>query len=293
MKQIWEDFKMQYKMGGIMERLIFWNVILFVVPYVLQAILSLFMIPFDFLKFVSVTSNPADLLWKPWSIVTYAFFHNGFLHILFNLIVLNFSGRIFLTFFSSKQLFGLYILGAIFGAFIFMLGYWVFPRFANMFSPMVGASAAVNAILFAAVAYNPMYSIRLLLIGTVKLWHIAAVFFILDLIRLTGSNAGGHLAHIGGAIFGVFFMNQLRNGHDLTRWINGFWDYITSFFSAKPKFKIKTVHRNAQKYAPTAAKSQPSEQQKKIDVILDKISASGYDSLTKEEKEFLFKAGNS
>lgn len=293
MKQIWEDFKLQYKMGGIIERLIFWNIILFVVPYVLQALLSLFMIPFDFLKFVSVTSNPADLLWKPWSIITYGFFHNGFLHILMNLIVLNFSGRIFLTFFSSKQLFGVYILGSIFGAILFILSYWVFPRFSNMFSPMVGASAAVNAILFAAVAYQPMYSVRLLLIGTVKLWHIAAVFFILDLIRLTGSNAGGHLAHVGGAIFGVFFMNQLRKGLDVTRWINGFLTYVNGIFSAQPKSKIKTVHRTTQKYTATAPKAQPSDKQKKIDVILDKISASGYDSLTKEEKEFLFKAGNS
>ena len=295
MKQIWEDFKMQYRMGGILERLIFWNIVLFVVPFVLQAILSLFLIPFDFLKFISVSSNPEDLLWKPWSVFTYAFFHSGFFHILFNLIILNFAGRIFLTFFSQKQLFGLYLMGALFGALLFILGFYIFPRFSNVSIPMIGASAAVNAILFAAVAYNPMYSVRLLLIGTVKLWHIAAVFFLLDIIRLAGSNAGGHLAHIGGAVFGVFFINQLRGGKDITRWIMGFWEYIVGLFSSKPKSNFKKVHRNSSRSTANSKVQPPKvdEHQKKIDAILDKISASGYDSLTKEEKEYLFKAGNS
>jgi membrane associated rhomboid family serine protease len=237
-----------------------------------------------------MSSNPADLLWKPWSLITYAFFHAGFFHILSNLIVFHFSSRLFLTFFTQKQLLGVYIQGAIFGALFFLISYYVFPRFSGLTAPMVGASAAVNAVLFAIAIYAPHMQIRLLLIGNVKLWHIALVFFVLDLIRLSGSNAGGHIAHIGGVFFGYLFISQLKNGNDITKWFSNFIDYMMQL--GKPKKQpFKKVYKNEPAPYRTTSKLSKTEEQKKIDAILDKISQSGYDSLSKEEKEFLFKAG--
>uniref|UniRef100_UPI00404941D8 rhomboid family intramembrane serine protease n=1 Tax=Flavobacterium sp. TaxID=239 RepID=UPI00404941D8 len=286
--RFFDELKLQYKIGGVPEKLIYWNVALFAIPYVIQGLLSLFKIGFDFEQFVSMSSNPADLLWKPWSIITYSFFHATFLHILSNLIVLHFSSRLFLTFFTQKQLLGVYLQGAIFGALFFLISYFVFPKFSGMNHPMVGASAAVSAVLFAIAIYAPQMQIRLLLIGNVKLWHIAIVFFVLDLIRLSGTNAGGHIAHIGGVFLGYLFISQLKKGNDVTKWVSATIDYFTNLGKPKPLRKVYKSE-NPTTYSRTATTKTPN--QKQIDAILDKISQSGYDSLTKEEKEFLFKAG--
>lgn len=286
--RFFDELKLQYKIGGVPEKLIYWNVALFAIPFVLQGLLSLFNIGFNFSHYVSMSSNPVDLLWKPWSIITYAFFHASFFHILSNLIVLHFSSRLFLTFFTQKQLLGVYLLGAIFGALFFLISYFVFPRFSGINAPMVGASAAVNAILFAIAIYAPQMQIRLLLIGNVKLWHIALVFFILDLIRLSGSNAGGHIAHIGGVFLGYLFIAQLKNGNDVTKWVSTTIDYFANLGKPKP---LRKVYKSENPTTYSRSTSNKTSNQKQIDAILDKISQSGYESLTKEEKEFLFKAG--
>jgi membrane associated rhomboid family serine protease len=285
---IFDDLKMQYRLGGVAEKLIFWNIGCFVVPFVLMGILSLLTIQFDFIHWFSLSSNPADLLWKPWSIVTYAFFHAGFFHILFNLLWFHFASRLFQTFFTQKQLLGVYILGAILGGVFFILSFMVFPRFSGLQVPMVGASAAVNAVLIAIAVYSPYMPIRLFFLGNVKLWHIAVTFFILDLIRLSGANAGGHLSHIGGALFGYIFIKQLQNGNDLTQKFSEFVDWILQFFQSKKEKPFRKVHRNEK---PMRQSNEGQITQQQIDAILDKISQSGYDSLTKQEKELLFKAG--
>lgn len=290
MNKFFDDLKLQYRIGGVPEKLIFWNVALFAIPFVLQGILSLFNINFNFEQYVSMSSNPIDLLWKPWSIVTYAFFHAGFFHILSNLIVFHFSSRLFMTFFTQKQLLSVYLQGAIFGALFFLISYFIFPRFSGMNAPMVGASAAVNAVLFAIAIYAPQMQIRLLLIGNVRLWHIALIFFILDLIRLSGTNAGGHIAHIGGVFLGYLFVNQLKNGKDITKWLTNTIEYFMNL--GKPKSTpFKKVYKTDQNGQGSNVSTRKSENQQKIDAILDKISQSGYDSLSKAEKEFLFKAG--
>lgn len=285
---ILDDLKMQYRLGGVAERIIFWNIACFVIPYVLMGILSLFTVQFDFFHWFSLSSNPSDLLWKPWSIITYAFFHAGFLHIFFNLLWFHFAARLFQTFFTQKQLLGVYFLGAIVGGVFFILSFLVFPRFSGLNVPMVGASAAVNAVLIAIAVYAPHMSIRLFFLGNVKLWHIAVCFFILDLIRLSGSNAGGHLSHIGGALFGYIFIKQLQNGNDLTRFFSAFIDWFLAFFKSKKEKPFRKVHRNEN---PASQTNTNNISQQQIDAILDKISQSGYDSLTKKEKELLFKAG--
>ena len=196
-----DDLKLQYNMGGIVTQLIFWNVALFVLPWLFFALLFLLGVNIDYIHYVSLSSNPADLLWKPWSLLSYAFFHSGIMHIIFNMIVLNFSGRLFMTYFTSKQLLGLYVLSAIFAGISYILVFYVL----NINAPIVGASAAIMAILVATTTYHPLMDLRLLIIGNVKLWHITAVIIIIDLMQLRSENMGGHISHLSGAFFGFIF----------------------------------------------------------------------------------------
>ncbi len=298
---ILDDLKTQYRVGGIRQRLIFWNVGLFVIPMILFSILRLSGIDlpeWDWnyrgaygQDWFSLSSDPAHLLWKPWSLILYAFLHSGFLHLLFNMIMLHFSGRLFLTFFTQKQLFGVYLLGGIFAGLLYIASYNLIPTLANTQAGMTGASAAIMAILFAVTAYSPMYSVRMLLIGTVKLWHIAAVLLVLDLISVSVENTGGHIAHLGGALFGYLYIVALRSGTDLSKGVSAAIDFVARIFRPrKKKAHFTAVHRNT---APPRPSVKPKDiTQKQIDEILDKISRSGYDSLTKEEKEFLFRLQN-
>src|SRR5690606_36628839 len=163
-----------------------------------------------------------------WTFSTYSFFHGGFWHLVFNMIVLNFSGRLFLTFFTEKQLLGTYTLGVVFSGIIYVLAYSLFPLGNAL---LVGASASITAILFATVSYAPLMSIRLLLIGYVKLWHIAAVILVLDILQIGLSNTGGHISHLAGALFGFTFVYFLKKGTDLSR----VTDFVFTLFSRGKK----------------------------------------------------------
>ena len=284
-----EDLKFQYKIGNVGVRLIFWNLILFAVPEVVFAVLQLFHINIDYLSFVSLSTNWNDLAWKPWSILSYAFFHFGIIHLTFNMLMLHFTARLYLTFFTQKQLFGLYILSAIFSGLIFLLGYHFLPALSNVTTTMVGASGAIMAVLIATTTYQPFMDVKLLIFGRVKLWQIALLFLFLDLIQLPMNNTGGHIAHLSGAFFGYIYIKLLQNGTDLSRIV----DSVLSIFDKKKKTPFKKVHVNPKK--PVVKRESKivvkDKTQQQLDEILDKISQSGYDSLTAEEKEFLFKAG--
>ena len=284
-----DDLKLQYKVGGIVIKLIFWNVALFVIPWLLFSILSSVGITIDYMQYVSLSSNPAFLIWKPWSLITYAFFHTGIMHILFNLIVLNFAGRLFMTYFTGKQLVGLYFLSAIFAGIVYVLVFYIL----NISAPIVGASAAIMAILVATATYNPLMELRLFVIGNVKLWHVTAVIILVDLMQLRSENMGGHISHLAGAFFGFIFIKLLQNGTDLSKIVSSFLDFFANLFTKQKSTPFKKVHKNYNKPAEkTVSKIVTKDKsQQQIDEILDKISQSGYDSLNKEEKEFLFKVG--
>lgn len=289
MSSIIDDLKLQYKIGGIAQRLIYWNIAFFLVSFVIFGLLKLINIDIDFLQYVSLSSNPTDLLWKPWSIITYAFFHSDIFHVFFNMIILNFSSRLFLTFFNPKQFLGLYMLSAVFSGLLFILSFYLM----HIISPIVGASGAIMAILVATTTYQPLMQIRLLIIGNVKLWHITAVIILIDIMQIRLDNSGGHIAHLAGAFFGYLFVILLRNGTDLSKLVTKIIDFFAAFFIKSPKTPFKKVHKNynrpIEKSTSKIIKKDKTQQQ--IDEILDKISKSGYDCLTKEEKEFLFKAG--
>lgn len=283
-----DDLKLQYNTGGIVIKLLFLNVFCFLV-----SLLFFFQFKtgaFDFPTWIALSSEPSNFIFTPWTFLTYAFFHDGFWHLFFNMVVLNFSSNLFLTFFTPKQYLGLYILSAIFAGIAFVLGYYIL----DLSSSIVGASAAIMAILVATTTYRPLMEIRLLLIGNVKLWHISAVIIILDLMQFRLENTGGHISHLSGALFGFIFMKMLQNGTDVSILVTRCLDFFANLFKKKDKKPFKKVHKNFSRPIEKSVSSRiivKDKSQQQIDEILDKISQSGYDSLNKEEKEFLFKAG--
>ncbi|HEX8563019.1 MAG TPA: rhomboid family intramembrane serine protease [Flavobacterium sp.] len=293
MTTIIEDLKSQFRTGDITTKLIFWNILLFVLPYILMLFFWLAGMEINPVDYVSLSSDPRELLWKPWSLISYAFFHADILHILFNMLMLNFAGRLFVTFFTQKQLLSLYFLGSMCAGIIYILCYTFFPALININASLIGASASVMAILFATVTYAPLMEVRLLLFGNVRLWHIAIVLIIIDLIQLPRENTGGHVAHLGGAFFGYIYIRQLKSGRDIGRWLTTLLDTVFSSKRKQPAFR--KVHRNYQPRPATRSTTSrivtKDRAQQQLDDILDKISQSGYDSLTKDEKEFLFRAG--
>lgn len=291
-----DELKQSFKMGGVVTRLIYINIGVFLVIRILYAVYTLtFNDPyFPLTHWLSVPASPENLIFQPWSLITYMFLHFEFMHILFNMLTLFWFGRIFLQYFNPRQLLGVYFMGGISGALLYILSYNLFPALQN-FAPsaiMMGASASVMAIIFASAKYSPNFKVHLLLIGPVKLIYIAISYLIIDIYIIgTTHNTGGHLAHIGGALFGLFFASRVIKGKDITMKFNRFMDNLVSIFSRKPKMKV-THTTNKRPMSDMEYNAQKRKKQSNIDHILEKIKASGYDSLTKQEKEDLFNASN-
>lgn len=282
-----DDIKLQYKVGGVAFRIIYWNVGCFLVSLLFFYQYSSG--TFNFPSWIALSTDSSNFVVKPWTFLTYAFFHDGFWHLCFNMMVLNFSSQLFLTYFTQKQLLGSYLLGAVFAGIVFVISYY----FLNINTIIVGASAAIMTILVAVTTYQPLMNVRMLLIGNVKLWHITAVLLILDLMQFRLDNMGGHISHLSGALFGFLYIKLLENGVDLSTGVTKLIDLFVNLFKKPSSTPFKKVHKNyskpvEQRMAKIVVKTKAQEQ---IDEILDKISTSGYDSLTKDEKDFLFKAG--
>ncbi len=283
----------KYNTADTLEKLIGVNIALFILTFLLRTIGFLFQVSTDFfVDWLVFPKSLIELAFKPWTIFTYAFMHSGVFHILSNMLILYFSGKFFLNYFSGRRLFNLYLLGAFFGALVFTLSYNLLPAFSGTGrSYLIGASASVMAVLVATATQAPHLQVRLFFLGNLKLWWIAAFLVILDIVQIPLSNPGGHLAHLGGAGVGYLYITQLSKGNDIGAWLQSFTDWFTNVFKPKTqKRNMKTVHKNTNKTRTSNSISR-TEKQKKIDKILDKISKSGYDSLSKEEKDFLFKAG--
>ena len=288
-------------MATMSEKLIAINVIAFVLFFFFKTLAFLFNFESDFvLEWLVFPKEPGEYLFKPWTIITYAFLHGGLWHLLSNMLILYFSGIYFLNYFSPKKMLNFYFLGGIFGALVYMASYNLFPAFQGMGrSYLIGASAAVMSILVGIATHIPHMRVRLILLGSIKLWWIAAFLVIIDIIQIPISNPGGHLAHLGGAGFGYLYASQLGKGNNIASGFEKLLDWIGSLFSSSPsspkRSNLKTVHRKRNTGTTNSGFSShvrnKKEEQEKIDAILDKISKSGYDSLTKQEKDFLFNAG--
>lgn len=276
------NLKYRFQQGSIVEKLIYINVGLFVVTMLLSVFQGLYKSDSNFLiDWFSLEGNFHVLFSKPWSIITYGFLHADFLHILFNLIALYFIGNLFIDYFTQKQLLNFYILGTFFGGIFYVLSQNYFPLFEGKTSVLVGASAGISAIFIGIATYMPNYELKIRFIGFVKLWYLAAIWVGLDILGLAGGNAGGHFAHLGGSVFGFLYVSQASNKKI------GVFNSLFSLFKTKKK-PLKTVYKSKSN-KQTSIKTDFT--QKQIDEILDKISKSGYDTLTSAEKEFLFKQG--
>lgn len=289
MDDIFTNLKRMFRSGNVLVKLIYINVGVFLLIRLLGVLFLLFNVPgIPFLEYLQMPSSPMLLLMRPWTIFTYMFTHYDFLHILFNMLWLYWFGGIFLQFFNERQLGGLYVLGGIAGALFFLLAYNIFPYFQGVAarSFMMGASASVMAIVFAVSFYRKDYVINLFLIGRVKLIWLAVFTFIIDFLAITSTNAGGHLAHIGGALLGIWFASRIGKGKDLTAPINRMIDWFANLGKKKSRMKV-TYKRTETDQEYNARKH---EESKDLDEILDKLKRSGYDSLSKEEKKRLFDA---
>ncbi|MDR5589868.1 rhomboid family intramembrane serine protease [Christiangramia sp. SM2212] len=295
-----DRIKYKIQTATVTEKLIAINVLVFILFFLFKTIAFLFQFQSDFLvQWFVFPKEPMEFLMKPWSIITYSFLHSGIWHILSNMLILYFSGIYFLNYFSPKRLLNYYFLGVIIGALVYMLSYNLFPAFQGTGkSYLMGASAGVMAVLIGIASHVPNMRVRLMLIGSVKFWWIAAFLVVLDVIQIPMGNAGGHLAHLGGAALGYLYTNQLQKGNDIGKWFENIMDSIASLFKPREKkARMKTVYRTertaASKSGQPKSKSKfdKNDKQKRVDAILDKISKSGYESLSKDEKDFLFQAG--
>ncbi|WP_318527359.1 rhomboid family intramembrane serine protease [Rasiella rasia] len=234
----------------------------------------------------------SEVIVQPWAFLTYSFLHFGFWHLLFNMLWLYYFGNYVLNLFTGKRLLTIYLLGAIFGGLLYVVSYNLFPVFENSRSDLIGASGSVTAIIVFIATYTPNAEMRLFK-WNIKLWHIAVFLVLMDLIRLpVAGNEGGMLAHLGGALFGYVYAKQLAKGNDIGKWFEATIDWFTNLFKTRKQKPFKKVHRTTTTASSrSSSKSPVTANQKKIDAILDKIGKSGYDSLTKAEKDFLFKAG--
>jgi membrane associated rhomboid family serine protease len=288
--EIWDEIKMSFQKGSVITRLIYVNLAIFILFRIIHLIFFLSGNQFYGLQYFELPSGFNQFLQQPWSLITYMFVHFNFLHILFNLLVLYWFGRIFLDYYSQPQLLGLYLLGGIAGGIVYTVAYNLFPVFSQVVSDsfLLGASASIIAILIAAAFRDPNRDIFLFLIGRIPLKFLALFMVISYIIGISTSNAGGNLAHLGGVLMGWIFFIRQKKGYDITSFITLFFNRLQQVF--KPRVKVKIVHRQPPR-DDYEYNRQRAADHNELNRILDKIGKEGYDSLTKEEKETLFRHG--
>lgn len=284
-----QDLKHSFRNGGILTQIIYINLGVFLCVKIVGVFAYLLAInSWDIIRWLALPAETTQLLKKPWTLITYMFLHKGFLHILFNLLWLHFAGKIFLQYLNSKQLLSTYILGGLSGATLYLLAFNLSPTFEGVLTQSIalGASASVLAIIAAIATYVPNYSLQLNFIGRVKIKHIALFSILLDVLSIPKGNAGGHIAHIGGAIFGFLYIKRLQNGKDWSKVFSQLLDYLINTFTQRRR-PLKTVHKRPN--TDDQWRKRKAKNQVDINRILDKISQSGYESLNASEKEILFK----
>ena len=295
---IWDEIKGSFRNGTALTRLMYVNGAIFILIKIIEVIGVLAASPSlapAVISFLSVPASVGALLSKPWTPLTYMFTHQGFIHLLFNLLWLWWFGKIFLSYLDQRKLVSLYLMGGLAGALLYIAVFNIFPAFAGMVNVSIalGASASVMALVIATAVYLPEMEMHLLFIGRVKLKYLALITFLITSVFDFSVNTGGKIAHIGGALMGLAYGYGLKNGKDIGAWINSIIDFFVTLF--RPGKKLKVTYRKSKAefdarqmktdYDYNKAKA---ERQKAIDHILDKISKGGYDSLTREEKEILF-----
>lgn len=268
--------KLKYSLSvmGQLQKLIVINIIFFVLPLLLNTFFWLLKLEdINLIDYFVVEADLMSLIFKPWSLITYGFLHGSFSHLFWNMIMLFYFGNILVNYFGENRLLNVFFNGILFGGIIYIISYNLFPVFTGISSKMIGSSAGVMAILFYITSYNPNHTIRFFFVN-IKLLYIAVFLLLMDIIQIPVENSGGHIAHLGGALTGYLMFRSFK-GIDFV----DIYSQLTTRNINKKKNRKKSF-------------SNSNFDQKKIDSILDKISESGYESLTKEEKNYLFKASN-
>lgn len=299
MAGIFNDLKRTFVQGNIVVRLIYINVAVFVLCMLLSVALGLFNINVtDILRNLYLPADLLQILRRPWTLITYMFMHADIWHLLGNMLWLYWFGRLFLYFFSAKHLRGLYIVGGLLGGLLYIIAYNLLPIFSNQLysATLVGASASVLAIAIATAVREPEYRINLMLVGAVKLKYFALFIVLFDALYVGSNNAGGHIAHLGGALAGWWFSKGISQGYDITHWVNVCIDAIGRFsikslqFKRKPRKPKMKVHSQNNRTADYEYNARKKAQSDEVDKILEKLKKSGYSSLSDEEKRRLFEA---
>jgi len=291
-KTLWARFKR----GSSYEKLLFINIAVYVLVSIFRVVLFLMQAGNAGLYYpVNYLSLPADLTLlshMPWTVFTYMFLHEDFLHILFNMLWFFWFGKIFVDYIGARKLTAVYIIGGLFGALFYVGAFNLFPVFEKVIhgSMALGASASVIAVVVAISFYIPDHKVNLMFIGSVKLKYIALFTIIIDFLSIAGENSGGHIAHLGGALFGFIFAMQYKNGKDAFVWFEKLFVGIGKLF--KPKPRMKATYQKAREMNDMDYNYDKAKQQREMDAILDKIAKSGYESLSKKEKEILFNSSN-
>ena len=300
----WENLKNAFKYSdNSLYKLIAINLLVFMFLLVVRVLFTIGGAGELYHQALTYLMMPAALdrlITQPWSILTYMFLHEGFFHIIFNMLFLYWFGMIIHQYLGSRKLANLYILGGLAGALFYVLIYNIAPFFKDAIdtSLMLGASAGVFAIVVGAATLTPNTTFMLILIGPVKIKYIAMFYVILAFANTVGANAGGELAHLGGALMGFVYVTQLRNGRDLGDPVQRVGIWFENFFSKKKKVHVSYRKKSTgSSFASTFSKSTKASNvvsnsgdatQEEIDRILDKIADKGYDALNKEEKRKLF-----
>jgi membrane associated rhomboid family serine protease len=280
-----------------LNQLIIINGLVFAVLIILRAIF--FIAQSDsyqlIMRQLALPSDGYSLLRHPWTLLSYAFVHEGFLHILFNMLNLYWFGQLIREYLGDRRLVNLYILGALFGAVFFLLAYNFIPALQPYVGqPVIGASASVTAVIVAAATLLPDFTFMLFIIGAVKIKWIAVAVVLISIAGISGGNPGGEITHLGGALLGFLFVKQLKAGRDMGSPITAISEWFGRIFSQKPGMRVthrQPVATGARSATGSSKSSGPAAAgQDEIDLILDKISHSGYESLSKDEKQKLFRA---
>ena len=283
----WQGITNKYYSFSISEKIIIINVLCFFIPFILNTFFFLFNFPIGNLSsWIELSPRISVIMFRPWTLLTYSFFHSGISHLFWNMLILYYSGSIFLNLFKKDTFINIYFLGVIFGGITFVISYLIFPAFNGAFPSMIGSSAGVMAVLIFTCTYTPETEIRLIFFN-LKLKYIGIFLVAIDLVMIPYGNAGGRISHLGGALLGFLYANNLSRGIDIGLSFEHLWKSIMKLFS---KQKLRKVYKSKKNKSNTTNSSQINQEE--IDNILDKISKSGYDSLTKLEKETLFKAGD-
>lgn len=288
--EILDEIKASFRQGSVITRIIYVNLAVFLVFRLTYVVFFLAGKQYPLIEWFELPSGIGMFLRQPWSLLTYMFLHFDFIHILFNLLVLYWFGRIFLDYYDPRQMLGLYFIGGLSGGILYMLAYNVFPAFQQVVSSsyLLGASAAVIAILIAAAVRDPNREIHLFLIGRVPLKYLALFMIFSYIIGISTSNAGGNIAHLGGVLAGYWFVVFQRKGLDISSGVTGLINRLEE--AARPRKRFRVVHKQTPRDDYEYNRQRAADHEE-LNRILDKIAKDGYESLSKSEKETLFRHG--